>query len=210
LGKWAAETHLERLNSALSALLAGEPFIQTRQWKARAERRRYEGDSADSVISFQIAAETLLYATWRMLMVDEGLTADEIATETARDLPFKSLLVRELHGKLGGTWDVTRPSSPVGAYWANLYERRNQILHAGYQPHDGDSEEAEKAFLELEKFVEERLWHNHKEFPRTLLVKLGREELQKRGWMTKWMAGFVSQVQEGVPILGGCDLVPGP
>jgi hypothetical protein len=196
LEKWAAKAHLERLELALSALFDGEPFIPSRQWRARAERRRHEGDAADSVISFQIAAETLLYATWRMIMVDDGLTADEITERAAGDLPFKSLLVRELHGKLGGTWDVTRPSSPVGAYWRNLYGRRNQILHAGYQPHDGDSEEAENAFLTLEEFVEERLWRNYRRFPRTMLAKLGREELEKRGWMTRWMANFARQTEE--------------
>jgi hypothetical protein len=186
----------ERLSAALFALRSGQPFIPSRQWLARAERRRYEGDPADSVISFQIAAETLLYATWRMLLVDEGLTEVEIAEQAGRDLPFKSLLVRQLHSRLGGSWDVTRSTSPVGIYWRDLYERRNQILHSGYQPHDGDSERAQRAFLLLERFVEEQLWRGHQRFPRTLLAKVGREELEKRKWMTPWMETFVRQTDE--------------
>jgi hypothetical protein len=194
--RFTAEMHEEQLGAALFALLSREPFIPSRQWRARAERRRYEGDAADSVISFQIAAETLLYATWQMLLVDEGLTEVEIAEQVERDLPFKSLLVRELHGKLGGSWDITRLASPVGIYWKDLYERRNQILHRGYQPHDGDSEGAQTAFLLLERFVEEQLWQNHKRFPRTLLAKVGREELERRKWMTAWMTAFTKQTDE--------------
>jgi hypothetical protein len=190
------EMHEERLKAALFSLMTGQPFIPSRQWRARAERRRYEGDAADSVISFQIAAETLLYATWRMLLVDAGLAEVEIAEQTGMDLPFKSLLVRELPSKLGGSWDVTRLASPVGIYWTDLYKRRNQILHSGYQPHDGDSEGAQRAFLLLERFVEEQLWRNHRRYPRTLLAKVGREELKKRKWMTSWMTAFVRQTDE--------------
>jgi len=188
----------ERLSAALFALMNGQPFIPARQWRARAERRRYEGDAADSVISFQIAAEALLYSTWRMLLVDEGLTEVEIAGQAGADLPFKSLLVRVLPGKLGGSWDVTRTASPVGIYWRDLYERRNQILHSGYRPHDGDSEEAQRAFFLLERFVEDQLWRKHKMFPRTLLAKVGREELEKRKWMTAWMADFIRRA-DGEP-----------
>lgn len=193
-GRWTAKMHLAALDAAMSTLLRHEPYISIRQWRARAERRRYEGDSADSVISFQVAAETLLYETWRLLMVDEGQTSDYIARMAARDLPFKSLLVRELHGKLGGNWDTTRTSTPVGIYWANLYLRRNRILHAGYYPHDGDAEEAEKAFLVIDRFLEERLREKQKVFPRTLLAKVGREELRQRGWLSPWMAHFIEEV----------------
>jgi hypothetical protein len=193
-GTWTAKMHLVALDVAMAGLLRREPYIPTRQWRARAERRRYEGDAADSVISFQVAAETLLYETWRLLMVDEGQTTEYINRVTEKDLPFKSLLIRELHGKLGGNWDVTHTSSPVGIYWENLYLLRSKILHAGYYPHDGDAEEAEKAFLALERFVEERLRQKQKAFPRTLLAKVGREELSRRGWLSPWMRRFIEKI----------------
>jgi hypothetical protein len=193
-GKRTVEVHLADLNAAISAIANEVPFIPSRQWRSRAQRRRYEGDAADSVISFQVAAETLLYETWHMLMVDEGASRSDLSLKMLGELPFKTLLVRELHGKLGGSWDTTLPATPIGDYWAKLYLKRNRILHAGYQPHDGDAEEAESVFVRLEAFLEERLRVNLKSYPRTLLAKLGTEELQSRGWMTKWMNDFVNQV----------------
>ena len=55
-----AAEHAESLNRAIQTMLLGNPFLRSWQWKARAERRRYEGDSADAVVSFQIAAEVFL------------------------------------------------------------------------------------------------------------------------------------------------------
>ncbi len=194
IGKKSVHVHLANLNAAISAISNEEPFIPSRQWRSRAQRRRYEGDAADSVISFQVAAETLLYETWRMVMVDEGASQADLYVKMREELPFKILLVRELHGKLGGSWDTTLQRTAIGDYWTKLYLNRNRILHAGYQPHDGDAEDAESAFSLLEGFLEERLRANLRSYPRTLLAKLGTEELQSRGWMTKWMSGFVKQV----------------
>jgi hypothetical protein len=193
-GKRSVDVHLANLNAAIAAIQNEEPFIPSRQWQSRAQRRRYEGDAADSVISFQIAAETLLYETWRILMVDEGASQADLSAKMLEELPFKTLLVRELHSKLGGSWDTTLHGTAVGDYWTKLYLKRNRILHAGYQPHDGDAEEAESVFSSLEAFLEERLRANLRSYPRTLLAKLGTQELQSRGWMTKWMHTFIEQV----------------
>ena len=45
----------------------------------------------------------------------------------------------------------------MGRYWAQLYKLRNRIVHAGYQPHDGDAEQAERAYLDLDDFLDQRL-----------------------------------------------------
>ena len=105
------DVHLQELNQAMAAILYGEPFIRARQWRARAERRKYEGDSADSIVSFQIAAENLAYELWAFLLIDEGLTSQEIEALRLGDVPYKSLLTRELASRLGGSWDLTRGST---------------------------------------------------------------------------------------------------
>lgn len=66
--------HAESLNRAVQTMLLGNPFVRSWQWKARAARRRYEGDSADAVVSFQIAAEVFLFEIWALLLADEGRT----------------------------------------------------------------------------------------------------------------------------------------
>ena len=156
--------HAESLNRAIQTMLLGNPFLRSWQWKARAERRRYEGDSADAVVSFQIAAEVFLFEIWALLLADEGRTPAEVA-DLRRTTTFASLVKTELSQRLGGSWDTTRPRARVGHYWRDLYEVRTRVVHAGYLPHDGDSEKAERAFEGLEGFVRERLGTRARRYP---------------------------------------------
>jgi hypothetical protein len=83
--------HAGNLNRAMDTMLRGNPFVRSWQWKARAQRRRYEGDNADAVVSFQIAAEVLLFEVWALLLIDEGRSAAEVADRRG-DTPFASLI----------------------------------------------------------------------------------------------------------------------
>lgn len=71
----------------------------------------------------------------------------------------------ELSQRLGGSWDTTRPRTSIGRYWRDLYELRIRVVHAGYLPHDGDAEKAERAFEGLEGFLRERLQTRAKRYP---------------------------------------------
>jgi hypothetical protein len=164
--------HAQELNSAMLSVLNGEPFVRARQWRARAERRKYEGDSADSIVSFQIAAESIAYELWGLLLIDEGVTAEDVRARRATDVPYKSLLTRELATRMGGPWDLTSDQTAVGRYWSQLYRLRNWIIHAGYQPHDGDAEHAESAFVGFDQFLESRLQANRRKYPEALRAKL--------------------------------------
>jgi Apea-like HEPN len=174
LSRWSVAEHVGKLNAALDAILDGKPLIRARQWRARAERRRYEGDNANAIVSFQIAAETLAYELWALLLTDEGTPPAEVAAALrASELTFKSLLNRELALRLGGSWDLTRRRGAVGRYWHDLYELRNRVVHAGYLPHDGDAEQAERAFSDFDKFLEHRLTASAKKYPGALYAKTG-------------------------------------
>jgi hypothetical protein len=160
-----------RLADAADAILHQKPFVSTIQWQARAERRKYEGDSADAIVSFQVAAETLLYDLWGLLLHDLGTSRPDIDSKRAQ-LPFASLVKRELAQHLGGSWDITDAARPVGNYWANLYLLRNKIAHSGYLPHDGDAEAAEHAFLGMQEFLDDRLRAVSDSFPGASAAKL--------------------------------------
>jgi hypothetical protein len=190
----AVSAHVRGLNEAMAAIGGGEPFVRSRQWRARAERRKYEGDAADSVVCFQIAAETLVYELFSLLLVDEGLTSREIDRRRGFGLRYKTLLTRELGSRLRGTWDLTDEKAPAGRYWNRLYRLRNRIVHAGYLPHDGDAEQAETAYTEFDQVLEERLRVVAKTYPRTLLAKVGKIELEQRGWVTKLLAPVIAKV----------------
>lgn len=81
----------ESLNRAMETMLRGNPFVRAWQWRARAERRRYEGDNADALVSFQIAAEVLLFEVWALLLIDEGRTTSQVL-DLRRDTSFASLV----------------------------------------------------------------------------------------------------------------------
>jgi Tfp pilus assembly protein PilF len=172
LGSRPVAQHVDELNQALDLIVNEAPFIRARQWRARAERRKYEGDAADSILSYQVAAETMLYELWGLLLLEDGIAPQEV--DKRRDeQPFKTLLSRQLAPRLGGSWDLTLERKPVGRYWGDLYKLRNRIVHGGYQPHDGDAEKAERAYINLERFVDERLRTKKTQYPATLSAKLG-------------------------------------
>jgi len=168
--------HLEEINTAMLSVLGGEPFIHALQWRTRAERRKYEGDSADSIVSFQIAAETTAYELWGLLLIDEGLTKDDVRARRASDLPYRSLLQRELATRIGGPWDLTNDKTAVGQYWTQLYGLRNRIIHAGYLPHDGDAELAQTAFIGFDQFLDTRLRANRRKYPEAFRAKLANSQ----------------------------------
>lgn len=189
------DLHAEQMNRAKDAIIGGEPFVPSHQWRARAERRKYEGDSADAVISFQIAVESLAYDLWLMLLVDEGKSSVEIGQLRETEIPFKSLLTRELGPRLGGNWDLTWKEAPVGGYWNDLYGLRNRMIHTGYLPHDGDSESAENAYVGFDAFLEEQLHAKARKYPRSLLVKVGAKEVRERGWATRFVEEFIGRAE---------------
>jgi hypothetical protein len=170
LSSRSAAEHAESLNRALETMLRGNPFVRSWQWKARAERRRHEGDNADAVVSFQIAAEVLLFEVWALLLIDDGRSSTKIQ-DLRRAMSFAALVKTELGQRLGGSWDTTRSGTPVGRYWNDLYELRIQVVHSGYLPHDGNAERAERAFEGLEKFLDERLTTKARRYPSALAAR---------------------------------------
>jgi hypothetical protein len=185
-----------QLQSGIDAVITNRPYVTTILWRSRAQRAlRQRGDPADAIISFQIAAESLLFDTYRMLLVDEGCTSSEIQAELEGDIPFKSLLVKIMPSKLGGRWDVGRPETAVGKYWETLYLVRGSVIHAGHDPHGGEAYRAQDGYWSLRDHVEERLLANRARYPRTVLARFGQDGLQARGCLTNRMRGFLKQVE---------------
>jgi hypothetical protein len=178
--------------------VTSKPYLTTAIWRSRGQRSlRQTGDAADAIISLQVAAESLMFDTYRMLLVDEGLSSAEITSQLSAEIPFKSLLTRKLPEKLGGSWDVTRVETAVGQYWANLYLVRNLIIHTGMQPHGGHAEEAQAAYWALRDYTEIRLQEKRGTYPRTLYVRVGRKQLTERGWMTSTLRRVLEEIDNG-------------
>jgi len=187
----------DQLNAGLNAVMTQQPYLMTVLWRSRAQRAlRQTGDPTDAIISFQIAAESLLFDTYRMLMVDEGFSSSELQAVLEKEIPFKVLLVKVMPAKLGGQWDVTRADTAIGEYWEKLYLMRNSVVHTGVEPHGGHASEAQQGYWRLRDHLEERLLAKASAYPRTVLARIGREGLEKRGLLTRRMRRFMQTIAD--------------
>jgi hypothetical protein len=139
----------------------------------------------------------MLFDTYRMLLVDEGLTADAIQAQLDEELQFKRLLTYVIPVRLKGKWNVTEPGTPVGRYWKDLYQARNALIHRGVRPHGGQAAAAQEAFRGLRDYLEQCMWNMHRTYPRTLLARVGEKQLLARGWMNHWMRNKIEEINEG-------------
>jgi hypothetical protein len=176
-----------QLNGSLNDLYTGRPFLISVFWHNRARRAfSIRGDNADTIISLQTAVESMMYDLLRGLLVDIGKTDAHIKSRVGADTHFKSLLSKELPPLIGGDWSFSGKST-ISAYWQSIYLVRNRIVHSGYSPTIRETEEAMEAYLDLREHINTLLWRRHKQYPRTLLAKIGENGLVRRGWMSEWM-----------------------
>ncbi len=184
----------DQLTTGVHAVLTGRPYMTTILWRSRAQRAlRQEGDPADAIISFQIAAEALLFDTYRMMLIDEGMAAVELNAKLEDERPFKSMVTKVMPSKLGGQWDITREDSRVGEYWRDLYLIRNAIIHTGMNPHGGNAEAAQRGYWSLRDHLEARLLDRQAVYPRTALARFGEDGLASRGRLTRRMRNFIER-----------------
>ena len=171
------------LESVTRDAMNGHTFVTSVLWRGRARRAlRFRGDNVACIISLQTSVESMLYSTWRMLMVDEGRDHQYIEHRLAQDTPFKTLVVTILPRALGGRWDVSATGTPVARYWSDVYQVRNRIVHAGIEPGYSAAEAADRTVTGLHDFVTERLWAKRRIYPRTLLAHIGPDGPSNRGW----------------------------
>jgi hypothetical protein len=166
-------------------------------WRMRAQRAlRQEGDFSDAIISFQVAVESLLFDTYRMILVDEGRTSNEITDLLEGERSVKSMLTTTMPERLGGRWDVKAEGTPVGEYWRLLYRVRNAVIHTGYEPHGGEAEAAQEAYRGLYRHLEDRLRANRTTFPRTVYARLGEDGLRRGGVLSRRMKKFIAETEK--------------
>jgi hypothetical protein len=186
----------EQLNEGIKSVEHNAPFVQALLWRGQAtDAMKRTGDAAAAVVGLQTAVESLLFDTYRMLLVDEGRTKQEIDAELAIEPAFATLTKTWLKDKLGGNWDPALTSTPFGEYWEKLYQVRNDTVHRGIQPHFGHAEDANKAYESLFEFIATQLQVKCHTYPRTLLAFLGEQGLKERGWLSNWMGVFIADAK---------------
>jgi hypothetical protein len=134
-----------------------------------------------------------MWALLRSVLVDKGLSAEQIEEQVKAVTGFASIMSTYLPRELRGNWS-TSGKLPVGKYWNDLYSLRNRISHAGHNISYQEVDAAFTAYYGLIDFVNRRLLARPRVFPRTLLALLGEPGLKRRGAWTKFFQSFVEEI----------------
>lgn len=161
-------------------------------WLSLAAYRR--GDHVARVISLQTSVEVLLFATWRMVLVDHHKADAQIEAQLSCYLPFESLIKTQIPNLLGGSWDRKQTKSAFGTYWNDLYLLRNRIVHAAYELTSEESDKADAAYKALRGYVNDRVWAKRRSLPRTMLARIGNPRLL--GYQDVWADRLVAQYKQ--------------
>ncbi len=186
----------KQIEGKFADLKGGRFFLTANLWFGRAVRAwRFRGDGPDCIVSLQTAAESTVHDLMRGILVNLAKTSQQIANLIPPDLPYKSLLNREIARHLGGSWDLTG-SGAVGSYWSDVYQLRNRVVHSGYTPVTREVEQAMRSYLAFREFISVQLNAKAHCFPRTLLAKVGVNGLDRRGWLTPSVLKVVEGLQQ--------------
>lgn len=146
-----------------------------------------EGDYVGAVLKAAAAAETLIkQVSWHVAWeADEKLSTDPAPNSMGGGALFDAkpsqLIGRVLSVRLGGNWDSSRPTSPVGAWRHNVAQQRNKIIHLGHRPSELHAVSAVEGLGALELHLMDRLAAQSHAYPRAALMLVGRDGLEKRG-----------------------------
>lgn len=187
----ATPEQVQDIKSHLAASLSHHPLAPYIDRVIDAEHALRLGDTATAVILGQVAAEILLDALLGLLLWDEGELPEAVAEQIfASDL---TLRVRRFYAsRLGGDWNQTG-AGPVGDWKREIYELRGRVIHGGYEPLREEARQAMASLAGLEEFCKTRLLEQRNRFPKTALVVLGPDGLERRGGWTRTIRDFAEQ-----------------
>lgn len=171
------------------------PLLVPRNLARWAIGLHHRGEAMLAVMTLQTAAEGLLRGLHRLLLVDAGNTAAEIAS--ADETSFKTVVRTALPALLGGRWSGS--GSVPERYLADLYDLRNSIVHAGRAPRFDQVNPAFRSYNDLVAFLDERIrsqWRSHR---RTLTA-----------WCEPWAGGTMDIPRPARSTVGAIQAEPTP
>lgn len=188
LGSPFAEPGLDhQATRFLAATWSQNPVENYHDLKLGAQRAQYaEGNYVDAVLRAAAACEVLVkhvawMTTWEAReVVGNDPLADALATSTILTAKPADLIGKVLTARLNGNWSSRLATAPVGAWRYDVAKLRNRVIHRGYRPSEAESAAAIAAVQVLETHVMDRLAVKVATFPRSALLLVGHEGLQRR------------------------------
>jgi hypothetical protein len=146
-----------------------------------------EGDYIGGVLKAAAACETFIkQASWHLTWeATQHLLSDPAPTAMAVHRLFGArpshLIGQVLSTRLGGDWGSRERGKPVGSWRHEVAQLRNRIIHLGHRPSERDAVGSVDALASLEKHVLDRLATRSNVYPRSSLMLVGKEGLERRG-----------------------------
>ena len=184
----ATREQADRAVNFLFARLTKNPVELHHDLRLAAHRAVHaEGDYIGAVLKAAAASETLVkQVSWHISWeAAEKLSADPAPAAMGGgglfDAKPSQLIGKVLSVRLGGNWDSSRPTSPVGAWRQNVAQLRNRIIHLGHRPTEKNAFGSIEGLAALELHLMDRLAARSNVYPRAALMLVGKEGLERRG-----------------------------
>jgi hypothetical protein len=184
----ARHDQLDAAGRVIDSIRSRDPVLTYREFSLSARAAAStRGDYAEAILKAAVAAEILLKNSaavliWKVLTYGKSPAPDWAKGD-------KEVLGRRpafiigsiLSPALGGNWDSSKLSSPVGAWRHNIARLRNSVIHRGHQPSDSEAAEAVDALRGLERHVCDRIAARAQQYPRAAVMSVGLPKLEERG-----------------------------
>jgi hypothetical protein len=183
---------------SLSRMKRRDPTAVFALW-ARAATRSYwmEGDYSSTIIQAHISSEVLLDSVLLLMAWEEGVEPS-VAAEWF-DHHLAKRVRTYYHSRLGGNWDTTLTTGPIGRWSHFVRLSRNRIVHSGNWPKRAEGLAALEANQALEQFLKDRVAAARDTYPRTALMLLGTPGLTKRGLLKGKINKFIAETADAEP-----------
>lgn len=142
------------------------PFANVVDYMVSAKRFMNQGFYEDSVINTNIAVESYIRNMYKyFLTLENSDFDDEKINNLLEEKPFKSIITKEMHKRLGGTWDVTKEGSVIKNWYDETYLLRNKIIHGTRKINREQVEVAWNRANELFEYIKKLVIVKKKQFP---------------------------------------------
>lgn len=154
------------------------PFITSEELMLSSFRQRDNGLCKEAIMLTQASVESFLRTLYKQLLVEENTPQNEI-DEKIKNIPFMSIIKKELSCRIGGNWNVESYSA-VGNWYRNTYEVRNRVAHGGLNPNMNQVQSAIDAANQLRAYTLQQLKSKSKKYS-NILIYLDKNKKYNRG-----------------------------
>lgn len=175
--------------------------IHTMTLDARLALRR--GDYAVSVVLLASGCELMLRQLLEVLMWEDDVSPIDAVSEMFNRSNIghtvSYILKSKFHDRLGGTWDITSSSNPVGRFYGAVFERRNSYLHSAMEITLDDANDAFEAAQTFLEFVHTRLEAHIDKYPFAADMCIGEPIISDTGLRAKIDSALLKK-EERLPL----------